>query len=446
MKKRSKKLLIMLCALVVVIGGVLLIKLFVKEDNTQDTSVPLNIIGEDNEIASLEWVYESEDIKLTKTGDTWAYAEDSSYPLDQTIPKSMADYLSGLTASNAYEKTDELSSYGLSEPAITITVGLSDGTSKQLLVGSMNDITDEYYVKLADSDTVYLVDSSINDGFSYTLYDMVKQEEIPTMSNIKKFTVLNSKFSYMLEYIEDANLTYTNEYVWYLSKQPLDTTKVNALVNSITGLTWSYCKNYNATAEDLKEYGFDAPTTVTIVYGSDTFVLIIGGKTDDGNYRYAKLADSKMVYAIDANLLTDLSAASYSTLKSSAICLLDWDDVSSVTMDMDGTTTKVELNHDSDTATYTVAGKEADSTTVENLLGMIDSLEASIELDSVKVSGDPALTITFKRDFSGYTTMKMSFYRYDSNYYVVSFNGKTSQLITSSDYDSLVDDIKALTE
>ena len=88
----------------------------------------------------------------------------------------------------------------------------------------------------------------------------------------------------------------------------LDNTSARGVVSGVTGVSWQQCVSYNATGDDLAEYGLDTPSataTVRYIYTEEdedgneteyetTFTLELGDYTEDGVY--ARIADSEMVY------------------------------------------------------------------------------------------------------------------------------------------------------
>ena len=339
--KRGKKLTLLLAVLVVLLAVTCAVLKFAPEDADTETEDPgVSVFTLDPETAAeLTWTYEGETLTFVKAGDGWTYAGDSAFPLEESYLTSMLAALSDVIASKTIEAPEDLSQYGLSEPACAVTV-TADATT-ELLIGDETGIGGERYLSVGDGN-VYLVDAGILDSFSYQLLDLVKKESIPSMSSVTSLTVDSEVQSYTLSYAE-ADVEEDSEeesYVWFWngdSGLPLDTEQTEALVKTVTSMSWGQCVDYNA-AGSLSAYGLDAPTlTVTVTYtetaqvetnetGEDgsavyetreteaDFTLEIGDYSD--GVCYARIAGSQMVYQIDASIGDALLSITYEDLVS----------------------------------------------------------------------------------------------------------------------------------
>lgn len=165
---RGKKLLL-LCGALVVLGAGYAVARTVNAQPTEEEGVALATPAD---TARLEWTSDGVTLALVKEDDSWSYADDGAFPLNQDVPEEMTGALSGLTASRVLEEPETLADYGLDDPSLTITATDEDGTAYTFAIGDQNEVTQEYYLLYnGDESKVYLVDSALQDAFSLGLYD-----------------------------------------------------------------------------------------------------------------------------------------------------------------------------------------------------------------------------------------------------------------------------------
>ena len=266
---RGKKLIILCCALVVLGAGYVVARTVYAEPTEEEEGVAL---AAPEEASRLEWTYEGATLALVKEDDSWSYADDDVFPLDQSVPENMTSVLSGLTASRVLDEPGELADYGLDEPALTVTATDADGTAYTFAVGDQNEVSQEYYLLYnGDESKVYMVDSSLGDAFSLGLYDMVQMESLPMFGTVTGLSVTQPGGSVGVSYVEDSeSLYYDSSAHWFLEQEDgtqlaLDTGKVTSLTASVTGLTWISCVNYDADDQELAAWGLEESSAVKVV-------------------------------------------------------------------------------------------------------------------------------------------------------------------------------------
>ena len=85
--------------------------------------------------------------------------------------EDLAEQIGSLAAIRVIDDPEDLSAYGLDEPALQASVTAGDGTAVTLLLG---DVSDSYcYAKRTDSDTVYTVSTDLPENLeSLELLDL----------------------------------------------------------------------------------------------------------------------------------------------------------------------------------------------------------------------------------------------------------------------------------
>ena len=377
--RRGKRLLIMLLALALVaLAAAGAVYLLPDEDLEEYEEITL-LSFEQEDAQALSYTYEDETVELVNDDGTWEYALDADFPLDSSYVDSMLASLSSLAATQEITAPEDTAQYGLDEPVLTVTLTLDEEIT--LTFGDETTMGGERYVSTGDGN-VYLVDSAITSPFSYGLYDLIEFESVPDMSDTVSLTVESDTQSYTIEHITEDAPEYTDYYEWFLVTDDgyltLDNTSARGVVSGVTGVSWQQCVSYNATGDDLAEYGLDTPSataTVRYIYTEEdedgneteyetTFTLELGDYTEDGVY--ARIADSEMVYIAEASVLDNLLDLTPETdMLPTEPVRLTLDDVTGFDVTVDGETYSVTITRETvydddgnaaEEVTYTLAG------------------------------------------------------------------------------------------
>ncbi len=213
-------------------------------------------------------------------------------------------------------------------------------------------------------------------------------------------------------------------------------------------------------AEDLASYGLDAPAaiaTVQYVYtetdddGEETeyeasFTLELGDYCDGGVY--ARMADSDMVYIVDATILDNLLdiTPEIDMLPTEPV-RLTLSDVTGFDVTIDGETYSVSISretvyddegNESEEVTYTLSdGTELDSDTVTGLLEDLNSMSG--DGTGTERSGEELVSFTFYQEREGYETVTLSFDEYNSTDCITTLNGETGILAPLDTVNSVIE-------
>lgn len=110
-------------------------------------------------------------ITFEKDGDTWYYQPDHSINIDQDKINTMLAAVADVTSEEKLENVEDTSEYGFDNPTNVLTFTMGDGT-RTITIGMQNEITNQYYIMDNNSDTIYIVDSSMSTAFSKSVEDM----------------------------------------------------------------------------------------------------------------------------------------------------------------------------------------------------------------------------------------------------------------------------------
>lgn len=454
MKKKTVKLVFAVVVLGVACGAYVGVNSYVssqekKESEEEDTSVELTNLSTDN-ITSVAFTAGQDNVEFDKKDDTWSEKSDADFPVNQDTVNSAVGGVASLSAAQEISDVEDLSEYDLDSPQNEIKLTTDDGDTV-LQIGMENTSTSQYYVKKSDDDkNVYLVDSSAVEPFMGTLYDFAESGTFPsvTSSTITEVKV-DKEDGYELTQDPD-NL------FWNISdgktSERADTDKAGTVTSAIGSLSYDSFVDYNCT--DDSKYGFDDPyAVITAKYteeeavedesstDSDTeddskeaetktvdkeITIYVGDET--GSDRYVKVNDSKEVYTITEDSLTDILDSTVSDFYSLSVNYLSVNSLDSLevkTPDGDHTVTVTrETTKDSDdedaeettTVSYKLDGADLDDTTFTTFYNKLINMTAQQRLtEDYTPEGDPAYTFVFKDTDGNETTAE--YYEYDTNFY-----------------------------
>ena len=478
-----------------------------KETEENDTSVDL-VSLEADDITAVSFTADQNEVEFDKKDDSWTEKSDANFPVNQDTVDSAVKGVASLTADQEISDVEDMSQYDLDNPQNTITLTTADGdTSLQIGMESSNN---QYYVKKEDDDkNVYLVSSSSIEPFMGTLYDFAESGTFPSVTSATITDVkVDKENSY--ELTQDADNLF-----WNVSDgkttEKADTTKAGTVTSAIGSLTYDKFVDYNCT--DDSKYGFDDPyAVITVKYTEDeavesdedseestdadteesttdeaaadtsedadasdedssedeqetqtvekTLTIYVGDETGDD--RYVKVDDSKEVYTITKDSLTDIldstmsdfynltvSYVSSNDLDSLEVQSADGDhtinivtetvkaededttdDTDSDTTDESSTETSDESSTDTDssdesssddeeettTTTYKLDGEDLDESTFTTFYNKLINMTAQERLtEEYTPEGDSTYTFIFKDTDGKETTVK--YYEYDTNFY-----------------------------
>ena len=478
-----------------------------KETEENDTSVDL-VSLEADDITAVSFTADQNEVEFDKKDDSWTEKSDANFPVNQDTVDSAVKGVASLTADQEISDVEDMSQYDLDNPQNTITLTTADGdTSLQIGMESSNN---QYYVKKEDDDkNVYLVSSSSIEPFMGTLYDFAESGTFPSVTSATITDVKVDKEN-GYEITQDADNLF-----WNVSDgkttEKADTTKAGTVTSAIGSLAYDKFVDYNCT--DDSKYGFDNPyAVITVKYTEEeavesdedseestdadteesttdeaaadtsedadasdedssedeqetqtvekTLTIYVGDETGDD--RYVKVDDSKEVYTITKDSLTDIldstvsdfynltvSYVSSNDLDSLEVQSADGDhtinivtetvkaededttdDTDSDTTDESSTETSDESSTDTDssdesssddeeettTTTYKLDGEDLDESTFTTFYNKLINMTAQERLtEEYTPEGDPAYTFIFK-DTDGKET-KVKYYEYDTNFY-----------------------------
>ncbi len=407
--KRSVKMLLLLCVLVLCIGGYYGAQLLNKPAAvTEETGVFALTAHTADEMTALSWTANDTDFSFTYSDGTWTMADEPAFPVDQEAVQGLADTLLALAGTRQLDGITALADYGLETPTFTVTVTWQDGTATTYAVGDETPFGDGWYLSLSDQNGIaYVIEDDLADGFDVTRTDLATMEVLPTADTVTRITVGTA---FEAVYAETSTTINADQH-WYSAEgQPLD--GVDDLVADAQDITWKAL--VEPAASDLSVYGLDSATVLTL-YNDDeaVFCLHIGSTDESGNY-YARLPESSMVYTVAASSLSGLLSATVESLRSDALVETAYADLAQATF------TAGERSY---TLIPILPAEDEEETaedpgeTLWDALTAITAQTGAIEQDP----GETLLTVQVQTTAGPEATLTIS--AYDADSYVASLDG-----------------------
>ena len=329
MTKQTKTLAALAAALVVCGGAYAALRVWNDQQAQVDDTVYVTQLSD---FTGLTLTNSAGTLSFTKDDDAWQYDGDDAFPADQEAVENLAEQVGSLAAIRVINDPEDLSAYGLDEPALQATVTAGDGTAVTLLLG---DVSDSYcYAKRTDSDTVYTVSTDLPENLeSLELLDLAAIPDFPDLGTdtISSLTWESGGTTLTLTKTETETAGTENgdssadassssesaegtEPAWDVNGTaiPSDNSAFTSLMAQISSLAFDACYDYKGEADTLAACGLDTPVGVlTVTYGDgETLTLSIGALDGTEDSYYAQLSGDPAVYLLSADSVDALISLS----------------------------------------------------------------------------------------------------------------------------------------
>jgi len=242
-----------------------------------------------------------EKITLLQNAGVWSYADDGTFPLNQTVAAQMAAAIS--TIGIETEVTEGTAAdYGLDVPEYLIEITYTDGTNHTYKIGSYNSFNNAYYFSMDGE--LYMVAAGLVPYFDYSLTELLALDTVPVS--------------------DWAELGYVNEITVTAGDKTAvitDEAGKESAVNALGKISLTSCADWYADDSEKAAYGLVPAVTVkykkavtsTDESGNqntsylDTAYTLNIGTANEGGY-YVNPAKSGIVYTVDAQAAEALLA------------------------------------------------------------------------------------------------------------------------------------------
>ena len=496
--KRFKKLGVLLGILVVVCIATFALTHYEEEQEQIKNSDEIILQIPADTVISLSWEYAEEgNLAFHKGEDGWLYDEDEYFPVSEEKVNDILSEFEAFGVTFIIENVTDYSQYGLDEPEMTFHIGTEE-TSYDIKLGAFSTMDQQRYIDISDGN-VYLVSEDPMDYVSASLSDMILDDDTPGFENVVDIRFEGTE-NYMIQRLEDTNYSYSDDDVYFTQKNgeylPLDKSAVTQYLNTITSLDLLTYATYNATEEELAEYGLDEPElTVTVNYTQTdqasedqeqipgTCVIHISrnpeelaaaeeaevkGENAEAVSMYVCIGDSQIVYDLDSVDYGILSDASYDDLRHQEVFWADFADVTQIDITLEDTehTLISELDDDEERVWYyqteemlaeateetTEAAEETteteaieepetlDLTDFEDSLNALSANSFTAEIPTEKEE----IRFTLHLDNESFPTVEIVLYRYSGTECLAVVDGESVSLVPRASVMELVEAVQTI--
>ena len=388
------------------------------------------------------------------------------YTIDADKANSLAYDCANLVASKTVNTNNNPDSdYGLDKPRATVTVGFSDGSEKTIKVGNEVPGGESAYVRMGDSDKIYVVAlDSINSMlveklqmFDKTIFSSLNDDE-----TLDLISISGSGRKSALKFERNSFSDISEYYMFSPMSTACDTDKIESLRDStLFPLVADSVAAVDVKESELNKYNLDKPYYVLEAKTSMHSYKLLVSKPDKDKNCYIMLDGENIVYKVE-NSVIDFMSSDGSDLISKTIfspneLKIDLAVISyGKIKDTYKLTHTVKKNNNGVDVTITEVKRENESVKADLLAKFMKNLsvlERTEKIPKYDEKSTPILSVSVT--YTDYTTDTLEIYNGDKKAIVV-LNGKAvgtteletaekltncaKSLATGSDFDSLVKD------
>ena len=161
--KTRKKLILLLCALVLATGGYFCIRRPEGKAPVQESAGVFELTDRTlDDLTGISWTADGKTRTFRRQDGQWKAAEDSAAESgDPEAAGALAEQLVNLQATRRIENVDNLEEYGLTDPAVVVTAEWKSGSTVYSM-GESTPFGDGYYLSLSGGgQTIYTIASPL---------------------------------------------------------------------------------------------------------------------------------------------------------------------------------------------------------------------------------------------------------------------------------------------
>lgn len=448
---RSKKLIILLVALLVM--GAATIAAIHGEERREEIRTSEQILFEtpSDSVDALSWTYEGNTLAFHKDG-AWQYDEDAAFPVSKEKITSLLKQFEAFGVSFVIEHVEDYAQYGLDDSICTIRLSAGD-QSYQLQLGDFSSMDAKRYVSIGDGN-VYLVKKDPLEEFDATLKDLIDNDETPRPEHAERIQFEGAE-AYEIRYEEDSPDAYSDEDVYFTqhngANRPLDASLVSGYLQTLGGLSLTEYVSYNATEEEIKDCGLDAPDlSITLNYkdednAENTFTLHISRDPaetaeDDVAKAYARAGDSPILYEIPAETYNELMRCAYDDLRHLSVFWSDFSTVTQVDVTLEGSDYTLTTEGEGDSRKYLYQGEE---TSISAFQSALEALGAT-GFTSEAPAQQEEIRLTLHTEDENHPQREIALYRYDGTRCLAVVDGETEFFVERAAAVDLIEVVHAI--
>ncbi len=271
---KGKKRAVTLIALCVLMAAAIGLYVFLPEGESDDDkdgaadaeTIEVMKVASD-QISSVRISGEGrEDISLVREGDEWKLSDLPKAPLDKEAVEGMFTNLDPVKAVQRLDVT-ELSEYGLDDPQMIVTIGMSDGAEYELKFGQTVPAAGGMYGMCGGEKDIYTFEEALFSSFDVEKNTLIQKEELAGIDpdHLTSISVCqDGKETFLAEVVSDDKKVdaYTNWVISKPCKKPLagsSTEDWSTMQGYFTNVTFGDLVEYGC--KDLGKYGLDQPSS-----------------------------------------------------------------------------------------------------------------------------------------------------------------------------------------
>lgn len=325
---------------------------------------------------------------LVRDGETLTFERDEAGPWRLTSPLQAAaddyevgnfvDAFASLRIERVVEKeAKDLSAYEIPKTEVSLWVKGRDVPVK-LLIGMENPLDKALFAKRADDARVVLLPASLKTTLEKKVFDFRQKDVFKfTAADVKSVKVRAKDVSWAAAR-NDEGWSLTTPVAARAAKS-----KVDALLDSLSGLRAKAFVAETKSPEVLKSFGLDKPQYEVLLSLPASNQEIVFALHKDGENLYAATSSSTKVITFKGALLTDLERKADEMREKKIAEFYSWE-ADRVVIKRDGAeiaAVKEKVGTEEKWLLDPASKEEADRTKVEDLIRKIEGLEAAAFVD-----------------------------------------------------------------
>ena len=309
-----------------------------KQEEAKKKAIQLD----QKDITEISLIYPDRTISAVKKGEKqWEMTSPTSVQADPDEWDQLASSLPQVDRNDTVaQNAQDLTPFGLKEPAVKVSAKSKDGKTLEILFGSENPRKTFNYAKLGDSNDVFLTGSNWAKTFTKTVSDVrnkkVLEFELDDIDNVKI-----AEGSKELEAQKSGD-------TWQL-KKPADTKADAGEFSTFTSaIRFARAQSFPEPPVDAKTAGLDSPSIKITMHDSKakTDRVLLIGKTADTDKYYARDGSRDAIFIIDKDIPEKARRP-----------LFDWRDKTIAKIDRDKID-KIEIQRGADNLSFSKSGSD----------------------------------------------------------------------------------------
>jgi hypothetical protein len=383
-------------------------------------------------------------LTLEKINGTWKLVslEGGTPPggieLDQSRILYMSYSLASIWVEQVIDETpSDVSQYGLDEPSYRTRVTDSAGQKAEYLLGDMTPSRTFYYVMEAGDPKVYSISPYSAEYMQFTLDSIRLRSIFPTFeaSELTQLRVESSHFKRIEISLKPKTptLDFTGLFSTHFITSPYTHTRgvdSEAFDKWLMPFNDLYIADFvDDSPSSLKPYGLDDPVRIYLLTEEESLDLLIGGN-EPGGKRYAKLADSPIVFTLDG-MESAVNVKPFTLINKFAL-LMYIDSVAHLSLSGGEKNLSADFRGTGDEAVYYLNGRKTETSSFKTFYQAVIGLLVDAEYPGPvsQSDGSGELTIEYLLNNPPGERLAITLVPYNRDFYALKQDGATEFLIS----------------